>query len=90
MLELRYRERSAQLNTVLVHFGFGRVASLEFSPAFERWAQGHFDFPSRNDEWTIARASLTRRSRFTVFPGFEKPAKFKGRYASKSKMNQYP
>jgi hypothetical protein len=30
---------------VLVHFGFGRVASLEFSPAFERWVQGHFRLP---------------------------------------------
>ena len=36
-------------NRVLVHFGFGRVASHEFSPAFERWVNGISSFPSRSD-----------------------------------------
>jgi hypothetical protein len=47
-------------NPVLVHF----------SPAFERWVQGHFDFRSRSDRSSVA---TTRRSRFTLCPGFEKP-----------------
>ena len=44
---------------VLAHFGFGRAASLEFGPAFERWVNGIS---------SSRRAAVSRSP-----PGFEKP-----------------
>src|SRR5678815_1814830 len=74
---------------VLVHFGFGRVASLEFSRLFKA-GEDRETAASRERRSSDGPFVVTRREvEMPLSPAFKRWAKFKGRYASKTKMNQY-
>src|SRR5678815_4631175 len=76
---------------VLVHYVFGRAASLEFSPAFQSREESVKRLRRVATLERFGSSVATRQEvEMPLNPAFKRWAKFKGRYASKTKMKQYP
>jgi len=72
-----------QLTNILQR-SFRRVASIEFSPAFQSREERKLGFTSRSDVWTIHSNVATRRGTMGVQdPALKRRPKFNRRYATR-------